>query len=266
MPSGVPLGRYGLAAALLVAGLLLSAPTGASGARASAPPPLPISLDRFFVENVAGAELTPGASGAIAMDVHDPLTGAMSGTVLTVGIYAFNAFPGNATSQVDVASAPALANATASGLEVNESLGTVAAAGVIPVSIPVESGASTPSGTFAVRIALGFLENGTSYRLASRGWFSAAQWSAATSGPNGSVTVNLTALGVSGILPETSVLVSSNDFSYVLWGLLGGGVLVVAVGAWFYFRRSNSSSGTRPSPDETQAPSAFGSRRTSDGD
>ncbi len=244
MPSGAPLGRFALPAAVLVAVGLLTAGAAVPGARAAGAPPLPIALDRLFVENLTGAEIAPGASGTISLNVHDPLPDPMSGTVLTVGVYAFNAFPGNATSEVDVASAPVLSNATASGLEVNDSLGTLVAGEVKPLSIPVQSGDSTPSGTFAVRTALEFEENGTSYHLASRGWFTAAQWSAATSGPNGTVDVNLTLLGVSGILPETSVLVSSNDFSYVLWGLLGGGVLVVALGAWLYFRRSNSSGGT----------------------
>jgi hypothetical protein len=265
VPSGAPLGRSGPLAALLVV-LTLSTLGVLPSTSASGPPALPIGLDRFFVENVVGAELSPGASGSLSMQVHDPLAGAMTTTVLTVGVYAFNAFPGNATSQVDVASAPVLSNATSSALEVNESLGTLASGAVRPVYVPVVTGASTPSGTFAVRTALTFVENGTSYRLASRGWFTSAQWNAATSEANGSVTVNVTQLGVSGILPETSVLVTSNDFSLALWGLLGAGILVVALGAWLYFRRSNSSSGTRPSPEETQAPRAFGRSRTRDGD
>ncbi len=244
MPSRAPLARFALPAALLAVAVLLVASAVSPAAEAAGAPTLPIALDRFFLENLTGAELNPGAGGAISMNVHDPLGAAMSTTVLTVGIYAFNAFPGNATSQVEVASAPLLSNATTSGLEVNESLGTLASGETEPLSLAVQSGDSTPSGTFAVRTALAFVENGTSYHLASRGWFTAAQWSAATSGPNGTVDVNLTTLGVSGILPETSVLVSSNDFSYVLYGLLGAGVVLVAAGAWLYFRRSNSRAGT----------------------
>ncbi len=211
-------------------------------------------------------ELAPGSSGAISFRVADPLPGSLTKTVLTVGVYAFNTFPGNATSGVAVASAPVLSNGTASGLEINDSLGNLAAQGSVSISIPVQTAASTPAGTFAVRTALRFVENGTAYVLDSRGWFSAATWSAATTGPNGSTNVNLSRLGVSGILPETSILVQSNDFEYAIWAVLGAGLIVVAIGAWIYFRRSNSRSGARPVPAETQAPRAFGSSRTSDGD
>jgi hypothetical protein len=244
VPSKAPLGRFWRAAALLGVLLLLGAGTALPAAHAAGAPPLPVALDRSFVENLTGSEVSPGGAGTITLNVHDPLGASMSDTVLTLGVYAFNAFPGNATSEVDIASAPVLLNASASGLEVNVSLGTLAAGEVEPLSVSVQSGDSTPSGTFAVRTALLFSENGSSYRLASRGWFTAAQWSAATSGPNGTVDVNLTALGVSGILPETSILVSSNDFSYVLGGLLAAGVVLVAAGAWLYFRRSNSRAGT----------------------
>lgn len=266
MPSRAPQGRSARAAVIVALALMLAGAAGAPGARAAAKAPLPVGMDRLFLENLTGAELSPGSTGAITLEVGNPLAFPIGGTVLTLDLYAFNAFPGNATSQVDVGSAPVLSNGSASGLEVNESLGTLAPGSDRALSVPVVTGTSTPSGTFAVRTSLAFTGNGSSYRLASRGWFTAALWSAATSGPNGSVVLNLTALGVSGILPETSVLVSSSDFSYVLGALLGGGVLLVATGAWLYFRRANSSSGTRPSPDATHAPRAFGINRTSDGD
>ncbi|HLM91531.1 MAG TPA: hypothetical protein VK424_05720 [Thermoplasmata archaeon] len=266
MPRGAPVGRFGLPATLLVVVLLAAASIGASPARGAGAPPLPLALDRIFVNNMTGAELAPGSGGAISMKVGNPLADAMTGTVLTVGVYAFNAFPGNATSGVNVASAPVLSNVTSSGLEVNESLGSLATHATTSLSISVQTADSTPAGTFAIRTALRFVENGTAYVLESRGWFTFATWTAATNGPNGSTDVNLSRLGVSGILPETSLLVQSNNFAYALWAVLGVGLVVVGIGAWLYFRRSNSKSGTRPVPAETQAPRAFGTRRTSDGD
>ncbi len=266
MPRGAPVGWFGVPATLLVVGLLAAAGIAALPARAAGAPPLPLALDRLFVNNLTGAELAPGTLGSISLKVSNPLSDPMSSTQLTVAVYAFNAFPGNATSGVDVASAPLLSNATSSGLEVNESFGVLAVRQVVSVSVPVQTSAATPSGTFAVRTALRFVENGTGYLLESRGWFTAATWALATAGPNGSADVNLSQLGVSGITPETSVLVQSNDFEYAIWAILGAGILVVGVGAWLYFRRVNSRSGTRPVPAETQAPSAFGKRRTRDGD
>jgi hypothetical protein len=265
VPRRAPVGNLALPAVLAAVILLGLGSVGAPLARGT-PPPLPLGDDRAFVQNLTGAEVTAGGGGTISLEVYDPLSEPMTGVVLAVGEYAFNAFPGNATSGVDVASAPVLSNASASALEVNASLGSIAPGHHADLAVPVQTSTSTPSGTFAVRLSMRFVENGSSYLLASRGWFTAAEWSAATTGPNGTVDVNLTLLGVSGILPETSILVSSNGFSYLLWTLLGVGGFVVAAGAWLYFRRSNSSAGTRPSPEATQAPRAFGKRRTKDGD
>jgi hypothetical protein len=266
VPKRAPVRRFGLLAPLILAGLLTTVAVGAPSVQGATYPPLPLAQDRWFVSNLTGAEIAPGSGGTLTLQVADPLSAAMTSTVLTVGVYAFNAFPGNATSSVEVSSAPVISNGSASGLEINESLGSIAPGQHAPVSVPVQSSASTPAGTFAVRVALRFDQNGSTFLLESRGWFTAATWAGATAGPNGSADVNLTALGVSGIVPETSILVQSNDFTYVIGGILAAGIAVIGVGTWLYFRRSNSRSGTRPAPVDTQAPTAFGSRRTSDGD
>jgi hypothetical protein len=166
--------------------------------------------------------------------------------VLTFQVYAFNAFPGNATSTVPVAGAPVLTNATSSGATVTVAVGGLAPGDKVTGSVGVSTSASTPSGAFAVRTQLEFTAGGLAYRLASRGWFTAAEWAAATELPNGSATLNLTALGVSGVLPETAVVVASSEFPWLLAGVAAGGVVFVGLGAWLYFRRESASrSGTR---------------------
>ncbi len=260
-------GRTVVASVVVVALLAAAAVALLPPARAAGYPPLPLADDAGFVAALRGAELTPGGSGDLTLTIHDPLAGAIDSVVLTAGIYAFSPFPGNATTPLDIASAPLLSNATISGPQVGVSLPSISPNASREVTLPVAAGATTPTGTFAVRFALAFRSNGVSYNLSSRGWFSPAVWAAGTTGPNGTVAVNLTRLGVSGILPETSVLVDSNGFSELLWGLLGAGIVVVGIGAFLYFRRSNSSSGTRASRDDpTHAPRAFGKRRRSDGD
>ncbi len=253
-----------------VAAVLLLVAAGAAiapVARAAGYPPLPLADDRGFVEGLRGASLAPGGAGAISLVLHDPLASALQSLVLTVGVYAFSPFPGNGTGPVDLGAAPVLSNASASGLQVAVFVPGLAANASQAVDVPVAVAASTPSGTFAVRLALGFRSNGAAYNLSSRGWFSAATWAAGTEGPNGSLAVNLTRLGVSGILPETTVYVATNGFADLLWVVFGVGAVVVAAGAYLYFRRSKSSSGARPSRDEpTHAPRAFGTRRSRDGD
>ncbi|MCI4365322.1 MAG: hypothetical protein L3K10_04585 [Thermoplasmata archaeon] len=236
-------------------------------ASAASYPVLPLALDRWFVSNLTGADLAPGGSGTIAYSIGDPMTGTpLISVVLTLDVYAFNEFPGNATSTVGASAAPILLNSTASGLEVNESVGVVAPGQAIGGSVGVRTSSTTPSGAFAVRTAIRFTAGGATYLLESRGWFTSAQWKAATEGANGSVVLNVTALGVSGVVPETSILVTSSALDYALWAVLAGGVLLIAVAAWLYFRPPKSRSGVRNAPDETQAPSALGRRRTKDGD
>jgi hypothetical protein len=267
VPSRDRTGRVRAAFLVALAVGLLVAPTAHASAVGPTYPPVPLALDRWFVSNLSGAEVSPGTTGSIAFTVGDPFRGtAISSVVLTLAVYAFNAFPGNATSSVAVATAPVLVNATASGLEVNESLGSIGAQVVVPGSVAVTSSSTTPSGTFAVRTALRFVANGTAFLLESRGWFTAAQWAAATEGPNGSVDLNVSALGVSGVLPETSVLVSSSDLATALWAILAAGLVLVGLAAWFYFRPPKSRSGVGKAADDRQAPSAFGSSRTRDGD
>ncbi len=252
---------------LVVATILGLVAPGLPAARATPYPTVPVGLDRWFVSNLTGAELAPGGSGAISFTVGDPLAGlAISSTVLTLQVYAFNAFPGNATSTVAVAAPPVLASSSGSGAAANVSLGTVAAG-----SVRRGFGGRAILRDDAERDLRGanraaVRRRGADYLLESRGWFTDAQWSAATAGPGGSVDLNVSALGVSGVIPDTSILVSSSDLSTAIYAVLGAGLVLVGLAAWLYFRPPKSSSGVRKEPADIHAPSAFGKSRTKDGD
>jgi hypothetical protein len=260
--------RSGRAALLLVivASLLLATEVPVSAAAAGIPV-VPLPLARWFVSNLTGAEVDPGGGGTISYTVGNPFANvSISSVVLTLQVYAFNAYPGNATSTVAVASAPVLVTATASGLSVNQSIGTIREGTTVSGSVTVESSATTPSGAYAVRTALRFDVGASDYLLESRGWFTAAQWADATAGPNGTVTLNVSVLGVSGVSPETSILVTSSDLTTAIWAVFGASLVLIGLGAWLYFRPPKSRSGVRNVPVEIQAPSALGTKRTSEGD
>jgi len=246
-PGGRPragAGAVATAVALTVALFLsISLPSAAA-----ASPPLPIALDRDFVGNLSAPTLAPGASGTLTFTVSNPLSGPIAGVNVTLDVYAFNGFPGNDTSTLPVAGAPVLTTPSTSGAYANLSAGTLSPKGVYEGSVGVATSSSTPSGAFAVRVALSFslASNGTVYRLESRGWFSDATWEAATELPNGSATLNLSVLGVSGVLPETAVFVATTSWDWVLGGLLAVAIVLVGAGAWVYFRKGpGSTSGTR---------------------
>jgi hypothetical protein len=232
----------------LVAALgLLPAPV------AAAPyPPLPLGDGAILLGNLTAPTLAPGASGSISFSIVDPLRAPLVGTVATFDVYAFNAFPGNATSTVPVSGAPVLSNASATGPTVTVPVGPLAVGARFSGSIGVSTAATTPVGAFAVRTEVTFTANGTPYRLASRGWFTTAQWASATELPNGSATLNLTTLGVSGVVPETGIVIAGSAFPWVLGAVAAVGIGFVGLGAWFYFRRESSSrAGTgRAGPDQ----------------
>jgi hypothetical protein len=236
-------------AVVLAAALGLLAAGLPAPALAASYPPLPsVGLDREFLQNLSAPALAPGASGSISFTVSDPLRGPISDAALVFEVYAFNGFPGNASSYVPVAGAPILATPSASGSTANVSVGTLAPGQLYRGSVGVSTASNAPSGTFAVRISLAFTENGTGYYLASRGWFNSSAWARATELANGSVELtnaSLAVLGVSGVLPETAVLVAASTFDWVLGGLLAAVVVLVGVAAFVYFRRGASSGGAR---------------------
>ena len=254
-------------AAIVVTAVALTAVFGAGSAIGAGYPPLPIADDRGFLGNLSAPTVVPGSSATLGFTVGDPLSSPITGAVLTLQIYAFNGFPGNATATITVVGAPVLSNATSSGGSVGVSIGSLAHGQVVPGSVGITTSASTPNGAFAVRTSLRFASNGTTYLLDSRGWFNATTWAAATELPNGSATLNLTTLGVSGVLPETAIVVASSSFPWVLGGILVAAAVFVGAGAFVYFRGPSSRSGAgKDGSDDHQAPSAFGKRRTRDGD
>ncbi len=233
--------------ALLLAASILTVPNGAGAPVGRANyAVLPLEDGRDLLGNLSGPTLVDGSSGSIGFTVEDPLPTALQAPVLTFEVYAFNAFPGNATSTVAVAGAPVLTTSTSSGAVAVLNLSALVPGQVDHGSVGVATSSSTPSGTFAVRAELTFTSNGTGYLLQSRGWFTSEAWAAATELPNGSVTLNLSRLGVSGVLPETSIYVSSAGFDWALGILAAAGIVIVGAGAWVYFRRGpGSRSGAR---------------------
>jgi len=233
---------------VLVVAIALAALTAMVPPTEAAPfPPLPLEFDSTLLSNLSAPSLNPGSSGTLSFHVGDPASFApMTSMTLTLAVYAFNAFPGNATSSLLSASAPVLVTPTTSGTTANISLASLVPNGHDDGSVGVATAANTPAGAFAVRTALSFVANGTNYRLESRGWFSASLWAAATELPNGSATLNLTVLGVSGVTAETAILVTSSSWDWALALILGASVVLVGAGAWVYFRRdAKSRSGAR---------------------
>lgn len=232
-----------LGLAVLLAALSLPAP-----AEANPYPPLPIELGRQLVGNLTAPSLAPGAGGSLGFTVVNPLPSTIDAVTLTLEVYAFNGYPGNAPSSLPLAGAPILTTNTTSGSSANVSVSSLASGAVYRGSVGVATSSSTPTGTYAVRTALSFIlsSNSTAYRIESRGWFNDSTWARATELPNGSVTLDLAVLGVSGVSPETAILVSPSDWIWILGALLAAAIVLAGAAAWVYFRRGpGSTSGAR---------------------
>ena len=250
----MPERRLGVGRILWVGGLVLllvlASGTLAGTARGASTATLPVSMGSRFVGNLSSPGLVAGASGPLSLTLSNPLVTAMGAVLLTLQVYAFNAFPGNATSTLPLSSPPLLATSSGTGLRANFTYSSIPSGSRLSLSADVVTSSTTPLGAYAVRTSLSFLgPNGTAYHLASRGWFSQALWEQATEGPNGTTVLSnqsLTILNVSGVLAETSIQVTSTSLNVALYVLLGIVFVLVGVGAYFYFARSaHSSSGAR---------------------
>ncbi len=256
-------GVYLAVAFLLLASLLFTpAPAGASGV-----PALPSTEYTRFLGNLSVPATSPGATVALEGMISNPLADAISAVNLTLELYAFNAYPGNATQPIPAGSAPTFEGPRGPGLLDWFDYPTLSPGSTQTISATIIVPADAATGDYAVRTGLTFTENNSTYLLESRGHFSYAAWTNATSAGGGNSTLNLSRLGVSGILPETAVFVQSNPFPWVLAALLGGALLLGAAGGYYAVSRGRgSTSGARGPPPPASAPRAFGTRRRSDGD
>ncbi len=229
-------------------------------------PRLPVFVGNHLLGNLSGPTLNAGSSGSLGLTVQDLLPWPMSVIALTLDIYAMGSNAGPATP-IGSSMTPLLTGTNGvSGSNITFPVPPLAPGGVATVTVPVSTSASIGAASFLVRTALEFTANSTRYLLESRGWFSSTVWQNATELVNGSATLNLAALGVSGVTPESSIIVQTVTWAWVVYGMIAGAIALVGLGAFFYFRRTGSSAGAMRSPGASQAPSALGKRRKSEGD
>ncbi len=259
-----------LAFALALVLLLPAAAVAAPDRVAVGYPVAPLGMDRELLSNLSVPSIAPGASTTLTYRLSDPVWfNALTSIVVTFELYALNGYPGDDVRTLPVTNAPVLTAGTNSGVAVNISVGSLTPGASHDGAVAVTTGSATPAGAYAIRTAVRFTENLTAYLFESRGWFSASAWAKATENPNGTATVNASALGVSGILPETALEVAPSGWEWAIGALVVGGLALVALGAWLYFRKgpgSSSGVGSAAPAGERNAPSAFGSKRKSPGD
>jgi hypothetical protein len=258
--------RFALAVLLLLSLVASGASLPAVSTAASAPP-LPRATGGELVTTLSLPASSPGGSSSLSITLLDPFLYAMTNLSLTFGWYSFNPYPGTGAGSLPGDGPTFQGSASEGGVASAHDAylpGGIAWAATVSVLVPADA----PLGTYSVRDNLSFDMSGVEYVLASRGYFSNATWQRATILPDGGPTLNLTVLNVSGVLPETALLVQQT--STVTLGLdviLGAALVAVGAGAYVAFRRgSGSSSGARRAPEPSQPRNALGTRRSNDGD
>ena len=233
---------------VVLAAFLLSAlvPGTLAAPVAAGVPPLPSAVYTAFLTELAVPVAAPGSTVTLQGLLSNPLSDPINAVNLTFQLYEFNGYPGNGTGPLPSAGNPTFVSPHASGsVEWFDEVALAPGASVsVAATIAVPSGAA--AGDYAVRTGLEFASNGTTYLLESRGYFSYAEWTNATTLPGGGSTLNVSRLGVSGILPETAISVQSSPFPIVLAALLGGALVLAGAGAYYAVRRGpGSRSGAR---------------------
>jgi len=258
---GTTLGTAGVFLTVLLL-LVTVLPTGAGRSLGALP-----EDGAAFVVSFSLPPTTAGGRTALTFVLQNPLSIPVTHVTFTAEIYAFNAFPGNATSPQPPPNAPLIGNGSTTGSSASQSWAAWPAGSRWSGSFPVTSSAATPVGTYAIRTRLILVDNGSTDRLESRGWFSAALWASATETSNGTATLNLSRLGVEGVLPETAAQIVGPGLNGLLVGLVVAAFVLAGVGAFLYFRRGpGSRSGMEAGSAANHAPRAFGTKRRRDGD
>jgi len=229
-------------------------------------PPLPEALFGSFVGNLTVPTLAAGATGPLTFTLGNPLGQTISEVNLTLGFYEFNAYPGNATGPIPPGSSPSLVTSNASAPVVTVPFAPISPREVLHVALQAVVPPGAPDGLYAIRTALAFNESGQVYRLESRGHFTDQQWANATSASGGYSTLNVSRLGVSGVLPETAVIVRSTTPSIVLPVLIAASVLFAGIGGYIAWRKGPGSKSGAVPEESHKARTAFGKRRNKEGD
>lgn len=99
------------------------------------------------------------------------------------------------------------------------------------VSLNISTNKNTNVGTYFVRSQLEFNYNGSRYILSSRGHFTDEEWNNAdlTAKPTDPDGINLTTLGVDGIIPDTSFKVEENTRGVIPGFNLSLAIIVIVV-------------------------------------
>ena len=207
--------------------LLISMPVAAAE-DISAPNKIP-DLSDFHTP-----QIVPGASGSYGFAVRNRYNGTLENASLTIEIYKWATLE-EARDIGKISDPPKISQGSRQSYTAPVfSLGPNQTASF---KISIDTGKQTPQGTYFVKQMMDFSYNGSRLLMKSRGYFTSKEWDNATTNVNGTRAVggiNLTMLGVDGILPDSSFSVKEPIPLWPLALLIGLTVLFGALALVFY--------------------------------
>ena len=210
--------------------LLLTSMVAAQGEDISAPNKVP-DMSNF---KTRPDTIEPGSKGKLNFTLTDRYDGPMVNVTLVVEVYKWATID-EAKDIGKIDHAPTFKGGHAQRYELV--LGQMASGAGMNILMTIETKTDTPEGTYFVRTMMDFEYQGQSYVMRSRGHFTNAQWEAATDEINLNQSVggiNITYLGVDGILVDTSFSVKKPMPMWPLAVLISLTVLFAVLAVVFY--------------------------------
>ncbi len=214
---------------------------------ALSPPPLPPNIPGKML-GLSSPAMAPGASGSLTVNFSNPFSESIVSVALSLGVYAWTALDNSSSGPVGPSDSwtPGISlNGSPASKSVSWTENAVASGDHQTFSVAVQVPSGCPQGTYFLRSSLNLtLSNGTRYVMLSRGFFSGALWQKATLGPGGHPILNLTLLNVSGVSPETSIVVVADTAAPWLWLFLGAALVLAGAGGFLWVRSERQAAKT----------------------
>jgi hypothetical protein len=178
-----------------------------------------------YFDNFSVPEIKPGDEGKFKFTITNKYEYDIDDVRLTIGIYAYATID-DFENLDEIPYAPIINNEDS---EYIYTLGKIGNNTKINMSFLINTFDGTLQGSYFVRFQLNFNYTGTEYVMKSRGHFTKKEWDNATlsgelSDPG---NINIEALGVDGILPDSSFLVNE---PMPMWPLYAMVVAMVVIG------------------------------------
>jgi hypothetical protein len=186
-----------------------------------------------LLEDFSSPTMEPGDSAVFTMSIGNRYQESMENITLTIGLYASATYY-KYTDISDVEKTPSLAG---QGPEISFHFSEFGYNVTTYVNFTIKSSSDTTQGTYFVRFQLEFEYNQTQYIMKSRGYFTDSEWDAATSSANETHPgrINIEALNVDGILPDSSFKVWSEIPTWPLYICLIPLIIVLGILAIMFY-------------------------------